>query len=61
MRSRMRSLGRATGSNSNSQHTPHEGETTNFNEVDKEDDKGYRSCDDNDDDPILNEDDDYIL
>ena len=41
----------ATGSSSSSQHAPHDGD---------EDDEGYKSCDDNDDGPLLNGDDDYV-
>ena len=44
-------LGHATSSSSSSQHAP--------NDLD-EDDEGYKSCHDNDDGPLLNEDDDYI-
>ena len=51
LRSRMEPLGQATGSSFSSQHAPHD--------VD-EDDEGYKSCDDNDDGPLLNEDDDYV-
>ena len=41
----------ATCSSSGSQHAPHDGD---------EDDEGYKSCDDNDDGPLLNGDDDYV-
>ena len=51
MRSRMGPLGQATSSSSSSQHAPHDAD---------EDDEGYKSCDDNDDGPLLNEDDDYV-
>ena len=51
LRSRMRPLGQATSSSSSSQHAPHDGD---------ENDEGYKSCDDNDDSPLLNEDDDYV-
>ena len=51
LRSRMEPLGQATGSSFSSQHASHDGD---------EDDGGYKSCDDNDDGPLLNEDDDYI-
>ena len=44
-------LGQAIGSSSSSQHAPHDG---------VEDDECYKSCDDNDDGPLLNEDDDYV-
>ena len=53
LRSRMRPLGQATGSSSSSQHAPHDGDEDN-----EENDMGYKSCDDNDDGPLLNEDDD---
>ena len=36
-------------------------ETINLNEVDEEDDEGYKSCDDNDNGLVLSEDDGYIL
>ena len=51
LRSRMGPLGQATGSSSSSQHAPHDGD---------KDDECYKSCDDNDDGPLLNEDDDYV-
>ncbi|XP_075673513.1 uncharacterized protein LOC142642941 isoform X3 [Castanea sativa] len=51
MRSRMGPLGRATGSSSSSQHAPHDGD-----EVDEENDEGYKSCDDDDDGPLLDDD-----
>ena len=54
-RSRMGPLGQATGSSSSSQHAPHDGD-----EDDEENDVGYKSCDDNDDGPLLNGDDDYV-
>ena len=47
----MRPLGQATNLSSSSQHAPHDGD---------ENDEGYKSCDDNDDSPLLNEDDDYV-
>ena len=43
----MRSLERATSSCSSSQHIPHG--TINLDEVDEKNNKGYKSCDDNDD------------
>ena len=52
-RSRMRPLGQAAGSSSISQHAPHDGD-----EDDDKNDEGYRSCDENDDGPLLDEDDD---
>ncbi|KAF3970147.1 hypothetical protein CMV_006128 [Castanea mollissima] len=51
MRSRMGPLGRATGSSSSSQHAPHDGD-----EVDEENDEGYKSCDDDDDGLFLDDD-----
>lgn len=45
----MRSLERATSSCSSSQHTPHGGWTINLDEVVEKNNKGYKSCDDNDD------------
>ena len=48
-------LGQATGTSSISQHAPHDGD-----ENDKENDEGYKSCDDNDDGPLLNEDNDCV-
>ena len=49
-------LGQATGSSSSSQHAPHDRD-----EDDEENDEGYRSCDENDDGPLLDEDDnDYV-
>ena len=51
LRLRMGPLGQATSSSSSSQHAPHDGD---------EDDGGYKSCDDNDDGPLLNENDDYV-
>ena len=51
LRSRVGPLGHATSSSSSSQHAPNDGD---------EDDEGYKSCHDNDDGPLLNEDDDYI-
>ena len=51
LRSRKEPLGQATGSSLSSQHAPHDGD---------EDDGGYKYCDDNDDGPLLNEDDDYV-
>ena len=55
-RSRMEPLGQATSSSSSSQHAPHDG-----NEKDEENDEGYKSCDENDDGPLLDEnDDDYV-
>ena len=53
LRSRMGPLGQATSSSSSSQHAPHDGD-----EDDEENDVAYKSCDDNDDGPLLNEDDD---
>ena len=55
LRSRMWPLGQATGSSSSSQHAPHDGD-----EDDEENIEGYKSCDDNDDGPLLNGDDDYV-
>ena len=55
LRSRMGPLGQATGTSSISQHAPHDGD-----ENDKENDEGYKSCDDNDDGPLLNEDNDCV-
>lgn len=52
--------GWAKGSSSSSQHTPNEQES-NLDKVDEEDDKGYKSCNDNDDGPMHNENDDYII
>ncbi|XP_030955048.1 uncharacterized protein LOC115977364 [Quercus lobata] len=52
-RSRMGTLGQATGSSSSSHHAPHDGD-----EEDEENDEGYKSCDENDDGPLLDEDDD---
>ena len=52
LRSRMGPLGQATGTSSSSQH--------DGDENDKENDEGYKSCDDNDDGPSLNEDNDYV-
>ena len=55
-RSRMGPLGQATSSSSSSQHAPHDGD-----EDDEENDEGYKSCDENDDGPLLDEvDDDYV-
>ena len=55
-RSRMGPLGQAIGSSSSSQHAPHDRD-----EDDEENDEGYRSCDENDDGPLLDEDDnDYV-
>ncbi|KAL4614173.1 hypothetical protein ACB092_07G034900 [Castanea dentata] len=51
MRSRMGPLGRATGTSSSSQHAPHDGD-----EVDEENDEGYKSCDDDDDGLFLDDD-----
>ncbi|KAM4097774.1 hypothetical protein ACJW30_07G027500 [Castanea mollissima] len=63
MRLRMGPLGRATGSSSSSQHAPHDGD-----EVDEENDEGYKSCDDDDDGlfldddgPLLDDDGDYVM
>ena len=53
LRSRMGPLGQATSSSFSSQHAPHDGD-----EDDEENDVAYKSCDDNDDGPLLNEDDD---
>lgn len=50
-RSRMEPLRRAMGSSSSSQHAPHDGD-----EVDEENDEGYKSCDDDDDGPLLDDD-----
>lgn len=47
-------------SSSSSQHTPNEQEF-NLDKADEEDDKGYKSCNDNDDGPMHNENDDYII
>ena len=47
----MEPLGQATGSSSSLQHAPHDGD---------ENDEGYKSCDNNDDGPLLNENDDYV-
>ena len=55
LRSRMGPLQQAIGSNSSSQHATHDGD-----EDDEENDEGYKSCDDNDDGLLLNEDDDYV-
>ncbi|KAL0012283.1 hypothetical protein SO802_007391 [Lithocarpus litseifolius] len=52
-RSRMGPIGQATSSSSSSQHAPHDGD-----EDDEENDEGYKSCDENDDGPLLDEDDD---
>ena len=52
LRSRMGPLGQATSSSSSSQHAPHDGD-----EDDEENEVAYKSCDDNDG-PLLNEDDD---
>ena len=52
----MRSLGRATSSRS--QNAPHERVTTSLDEID---DEGYKFSDDNDNGPMLNENNDYIL
>ena len=48
-------LWQAIGSSSSSQHAPHDGD-----EDDEENDVGNKSCDVNDDGPLLNEDDDYV-
>ncbi|KAM3754067.1 hypothetical protein ACB098_03G139600 [Castanea mollissima] len=53
-RSRMGPLGQATGSSSSLQHAPYDGD----DEDDEENDEGYKSCDENDDGPLLDEDDD---
>lgn len=37
------------------------GETINLQEVDKEESEGYKSCDDNNNGSMLNENNDYIL
>ncbi|KAM3737671.1 hypothetical protein ACB098_09G074200 [Castanea mollissima] len=52
-KSRMGPLGQATGSSSSLQHAPYDGD-----EDDEENDEGYKSCDENDDGPLLDEDDD---
>ena len=51
LRSRMGPLGQAIGSSSSLQHALHDGEKV---------DEDYKSYDDNDDCPLLNEDDDYV-
>ena len=48
-------------SSSISQHSPIEGEAVNLDEVYEEDYERYKSNDANDNGPMLNEDDDYIL
>ena len=59
----MRSLGRATSLSSGSQHIPYEREreSINLHKVDEEVYEGYKSCDGNDNGPMLNENDDCIL
>ncbi|KAL4653643.1 hypothetical protein ACB092_01G319700 [Castanea dentata] len=52
-RSRMRPIGQATSSSSSSQHAPRDGD-----EDDEENNEGYKSFDENDDGPLLDEDDD---
>ncbi len=54
-----RSPRRVSDSRSSSKHTPNGRETINLDEVNEEDDEGYKSYDNNDDGHMLKKDDDY--